>query len=161
MENTTDTDNTVAQAKNSNAPANNNNFGNGKPKTNKKGSNRGYQYGKRDYFATGFRISNFPESIDLETLTKYFSQFGKLNGVNIKNAPNDTKVAEIDYSQKGCASKSVNSLINYDKEKSLFPEKPTIVQLHWNDDLGNFINNNLQNSNNNENIYIYIVIKIL
>jgi len=62
------------------------------------------------------------------------------------NAPNDTKVAEIDYSQKGCASKSVNSLINYDKEKSLFPEKPTIIQLHWNDDLDPFITASLNSS---------------
>jgi len=153
MENT-NAENTAAQApaqnnnnNNNNSNNNNNNSSaNGKPKTTKKGGSRGYQYGKRDYFATGVRISNFPESIDLETLTKYFSQFGKLNGVNIKNAPNDTKVAEIDYSQKGCASKSVNSLINYDKEKSLFPEKPTIIQLHWNDDLDPFITASLNSS---------------
>jgi len=105
-----------------------------KPKTTKKGSTRGYQYGKRDYFATGVRISNLPENTDIETLTKYFSQFGKLNGVNIKNGPNDSKMAEIDFSQKGSASKSVNSLFNYDKDKTLFAEKPTTVLLHWNDD---------------------------
>jgi len=147
MENPTNSENntTPAQNNSTNTSSNNTN-GNSKPKTNKKGGNRGYQYGKRDYFATGVRISNFPESIDLEALTTYFAQFGKLNGVNIKNAPNDTKVAEIDYSQKGCASKSVNSLINYDKEKSLFPEKPTIVQLHWNDDLDPFITASLNSS---------------
>jgi len=137
MENTANTENTApAQTQ---APAQNNVNGNatvnnGKPKTSKKGGSRGYQYGKRDYFATGVRISNYPDNIDLETLTKYFSQFGKLNGVNIKNGPNDSKMAEIDFSQKGSASKSVNSLINFDKEKSLFQEKPTVVQLQWNDD---------------------------
>lgn len=119
---------------------------NGKSKSIKK-STRSYQYGKRDYFATGVRISNLPDNIDLETLTKYFSQFGKLNGVNIKNGPNDSKTAEIDFSQKGSASKSVNSLTIFDKEQSLFPEKPAVIQLHWNDDnLDPFITASLSNS---------------
>lgn len=119
---------------------------NGKPKSIKK-STRSYQYGKRDYFATGVRISNLPDNIDLETLTKYFSQFGKLNGVNIKNGPNDSKTAEIDFSQKGSASKSVNSLTSFDKEQTLFPEKPAVIQLHWNDDnLDPFITASLSNS---------------
>jgi len=129
-------------------PAQNNIQVNGKPKGTKKGP-RGYQYGKRDYYATGVRISNLPDTTDLESLTKYFSQFGKLNGVNFKNGPNDSKIVEIDFNQKGCASKSVNSLINYDKEKALFPEKPTIVQLHWNvndDNLDPFITASLNSS---------------
>lgn len=147
MENTANNENN-AQTQ---APAHNNVNGNAannsKPKTNKKGGSRGYQYGKRDYFATGVRISNYPDNIDLETLTKYFSQFGKLNGVNIKNGPNDSKTAEIDFSQKGSASKSVNSLTNFDKEKALFQDKPTVVQLQWNDDnLDPFITASLSSS---------------
>jgi len=143
MENTTNTENTAPAQNNTNVNGN----ANGKPKINKKGGSRGYQYGKRDYFATGVRISNYPDNYDVATFTNYFSQFGKINGVNIKNGPNDTKTAEIDFSQRGSASKSVNSLVNFDKEKSLFKEKPTIVQLQWNDDnLDPFITNSLSNS---------------
>ncbi|ORX78879.1 hypothetical protein BCR32DRAFT_246836 [Anaeromyces robustus] len=142
MENTNTETTTQALNQNNNTAVNgtaNNNVNgttnnNNKPKNTKKGGPRGYQYGKRDYYATGVRVSNLPENVDIETLTKYFSQFGKLNGVNIKNGPNDSKIAEIDFSQKGSASKSVNSLLNYDKDKALFEEKPTTVLLHWNDD---------------------------
>ncbi|ORX41503.1 hypothetical protein BCR36DRAFT_587997 [Piromyces finnis] len=147
MENTNTESTTTPAQTQTNANVSSNSIANGKPKTSKKGGSRGYQYGKRDYFATGVRISNYPEDIDIETLTKYFSQFGKLNGVNLKNGPNDSKTAEIDFNQRGSASKSINSLISNDKEKSLFKEKPTIAQLQWNDDnLDPFITASLSNS---------------
>jgi len=98
-----------------------------------KSKRRSYQYGKRDYNATGLRISNLPEKIEIGVLTEYFSNFGNLNGVNIKAGPNSTKIAEIEYSQKGSAFKSLRSLTG-SEEKSLLPSNTPIVQLSFNDD---------------------------
>lgn len=120
-----------------NIPNNTNNANgvNNKPKIIKKRSNtRNWQLSKREYFATGIRVSNLPSNIDLEALSKYFSQFGKLNGVTIKNGPRNSHYAEVEFTYKGCANRAINALASADEENSLLPENTSIIQLQWSDD---------------------------